>query len=299
MASYSLQDCLSSDNLSKKNFNATLSTINSRLLYPGKNGLVLVEGISDVVVMKHLFAYQFHMLGALGKNNVLKIMDNFNKVDYPNLICILDRDYEKVTTSDDRFFYYDCFDLEMSLVKHDDIFLCFTKKLNFSFKKIVHLRDKILETLMPLECLRYVNHELLSTPHIPQFSCDNLIGDFYPCYLQGKRQLKNHILASIYKLIDKSYTISDITYIKSMYITKYKELLIKDRYSYTNGHDFISMFIKETGKVLSEDQSAEESVSINCYLRDGFTIDIFSLTNLYKMISLYEDVHGIEIIVHK
>ena len=139
---------------SKGDFTSTLADLRLRLSYPGIEGLVLVEGESDEIVMQQHFSSRVFLLTPFCKGSAIKIIEQIGS-SFKNVIAILDLDYSP-KHSDERVFYYDGCNLEMMLIKNDDLFTNFDVTGTLPKSHLLSIRDNCLYKIKPFSCLRYL-----------------------------------------------------------------------------------------------------------------------------------------------
>ena len=272
---------------SNDNFGSTIAEIKLRLSYPN-NRIVIVEGFSDYIVLSNLFDSKIHVLQPYCKGNAEKIM---GQIDYShkNIIAILDRDYDPLS-SDDRIFYYDFCNLEMMLVHNDELFENFCNGA-VSSKSAIEYRDFVLKQLKPLSALRLFN-SMSKTTGCKEFSALKAVGTLSNCLLLPNDCLiwyiRNYFVSNV---SNPNLCPKEVRKIITEFGKQLSSLLSRDAYTFTNGHDFNDLFVRLLPNSLCISPTCAGN-SIYNYYKAGFVQKVFQKTSLYTSIKQHETITG-------
>lgn len=111
---------------------------------------ILVEGNDDINLLRHMMNDNIDIIGCNGKESILKIVKNIDKV---NCIGIIDMDYE-YNYNNTRIFLYDYCCLEMMIISDKGIIKKIAKEFKISVNKILD----ILFSLLFISLMRKYNY---------------------------------------------------------------------------------------------------------------------------------------------
>lgn len=242
-----------------------------------KKTYILVEGNDDINLLRHMMNDNIDIIGGNGKESILKIVKNIDKV---NCIGIVDRDYED-NYNNSKIFLYDYCCLEMMIISDEEIM----EKISKEFK--INSIDKILDVLFSLLFIslmrKYNYYHKLNIDFGPL----NGISNYYD---KNKNKINNNEVILLLEKIDKNRAIiREYNYKKSIAkvekICKFnKNKLLK----ITNGHNFLnvlSVFIKNKNKNY-----------FWYFIRGAYNKGIFNKTKLYKKLSEYGERNNLKIL---
>lgn len=268
---------VSSLDFSNESFNSTISSI---MLDSHKNNQILVEGPEDIEIMGQFFADRARMISAGSKSNVEKVISRVFRRK-TNIIGICDRDYGAVG-SIPHVFYYDGNNLEMMVIKDDNVFNN-PIFINSGFRKdvLISAKEMALNKLLPVSVLRIEreNKEY-------KFSLEDVCPSDDLLLLQDN---DTNIYSIKYNLINKSLGYSSAE--MSCFVSDYSSRLSNgpiDCYEVTQGHDFIRIFRKVLTNIGEK--------RLYKFLSSSFTKEFFKQTELFKKIRQYEVTETLSLI---
>ena len=280
----SLKSACSVD-LSNRNFEAFLQSVISTIRSKN-NKVILLEGSSDVKVLKNFFVGTIICVPCTGKCNVTKVIKRLPQ-KYIEVIGIADKDYEITLSNDSRLFYYDFINLEMTIVQDNTIFDNLSVFNSHSISKVfnssaelIQIKNTVLEWLVPVSVFRKTMFEELTEDQ--RISRDDAVPNLSICKTLSKSDLATRIKTFIHtRLSSKGYDSSRIGSI----LSKYDNYLhTPDCLNITQGHDFVELFNSETG--IQSDDDFYEIIKI------VYEKKMFAKTSLHSKIKQYEILQG-------
>ncbi len=246
------------------------------------NVYVLVEGENDISLMHPYLADNVLMYESYnGKSGVEFIVgERFRENE--RVIGLRDRDYQLEPVSE-KVFYYDYGCMEMMIISNDDVFnnLCFEYyKGDMSNKQ---LKDFILNQLKFLSIIRLHNERDKWGIILKGIS-------LYDMWKTENFELDND------RIIDK-INIMNNDFMNEVLIRKLKKEMMKDwnneeYYSYTQGHDFFTLFASICNRYKNRGiKHTEAEACARCSFRWSDLIK----TSLYKSIMEYGKKRNLKI----
>ena len=261
---------------SNQSFESTLATI---CMDASRHNPVLVEGRKDEDCLKKFFSDKANFIYTGSKNNVEKVIKRLFRFK-TNIIGICDRDYDSVRVNE-HIFYYDSNNLEMMLIKDDEIFDDATfESLNISPSSLISKKNQTLVTLLPISILRMVSFESKI-----KLTLDEIIPADDLLIAQTKEENIRCIKTSILNKVTDLSVEQRSNFICS-YATKCEQTY--DFYNITQGHDFVKIFRKIITN-LSERRFYSMFI-------ESFSDKLFKKTILFSSIKSYERMESLSLL---
>lgn len=246
------------------------------------NVYILVEGEGDVSLIRPFLKENVIIYESYdGKHGVEYIVGEYF---YKNekVIGIRDRDYQLQAISE-KIFYYDYGCMEMMIVSNEDVFsnLCYEYYRGELSSK--ELRDYIFQQLKPLSIIRLHNEREQWEIILKGLSLNNV-------WKEKDNEIDNDAI------IDKINVMNNGFINESLYRRIKEESMIEwkkeDFFSYTQGHDFFTLFTIICNQYRKRGiKSSEAEASARCIFRWSDMIK----TLLYRQIIMYAKEKNLKI----
>ena len=237
---------------------------------------ILVEGNDDINLLRHMMNDNIDIIGCNGKESILKIVKNIDKV---NCIGIINMDYE-YNYNNTRIFLYDYCCLEMMIISDKGIIKKIAKEFKISVNKILD----ILFSLLFISLMRKYNY--YNKLNI-DFGPLNGISNYYD---KNENKINNNEVVLLLEKIDKNKAIIRKYNYKKLIteVEKIRKFNKNKLLKITNGHDFLNLlskFIKNKNKDYFWH-----------FIRGAYNKDIFKKTKLYKKLLEYQNKNNLKIL---
>ena len=155
--------------------------------------------------------------------------------------------------------------------------------------ELVNIRDKCLNSIKLLSCLRLFN-SMSSITGCKEFSALGAIGDFSNCLVLDDSSLISYVKNNIESnILNPSISTADASTIKNSFFANMNNMLSRDVYDISNGHDFNKAFIYFVGqKGVTLSEKLNDQNSIYNYYQSAFSSLAFLNTRLFNSIKEYE-----------
>lgn len=242
---------------------------------------VIVEGYDDLKFIKNKFnsnTYGFESFS--GCDGVEEIVNYFQSDK--RIIGIRDKDYSSLTSGENKIFLYDYHSLEIMLAMNYESFESICSEFYCGDEKVYDLRDIIFQKLKYISCFRELNSHQGWNFITENISIDRL-------YREETIDCHDKIIEEINRPSQNDYNLEKQSIVNNHYHSVLDLKLI------TRGHDFSELFkvICNTSGIESEIKSKQ----VESALRTSFTKESFKRTNLFKSLSEYEKLYGLNFLV--
>lgn len=247
---------------------------------------IIVEGEDDIKFWKNIVSEKVTICESFsGKNGIEQIIEEYF-ISNKNVIGVRDRDYE-INHNNGKIFYYDYCCMEMMLVKNDDAFnSIYNEYYSGEFVKNV-LKETLLQELKYLSLIRKQNEVNKLGIKIDGVSISNAFDDI------NKKIDNSKIIEKLNKMNKDYYKVNKDKHLLIEVESK-KIFSIEDLLLMTQGHDFISLFAAVCRK---DDVASASDRNIAASLRCAYRKQDFEHTNLYSLLSGYENVNNLKIVI--